>query len=80
MQSSSLAGSSTSTPLAAHIANNANLCTEVSFISQLLSYGFDLPDHTALRIAKRIGGMETGWSLGAALSVLSSVTAPSCSH
>lgn len=45
-------------------------CLDLSFIYRLLSFGYEIPDHRELTVAKKIHGVETGWCLGAAISIL----------
>ncbi|KAI9094992.1 nucleoside phosphatase family-domain-containing protein [Phlyctochytrium arcticum] len=45
-------------------------CTDLGFMYGLLSVGYEIPDDRILKTAKKIGGVETGWCLGAALNIL----------
>ncbi|RKO83473.1 nucleoside phosphatase family-domain-containing protein, partial [Blyttiomyces helicus] len=45
-------------------------CGDLGFIYGLLSDGYELPDVRELRTAKKIAGIETGWSLGASIFLL----------
>ncbi|KAI9300160.1 nucleoside phosphatase GDA1/CD39 [Cunninghamella echinulata] len=45
-------------------------CLDLTYIYRLLSYGYEIPDDKVIHIAKKIDGVETGWCLGAAISML----------
>ena len=45
-------------------------CLDLGYIYSLLRTGYDLPNSRSLKTAKKINGIETGWCLGAALSIL----------
>ncbi|KAI7853621.1 nucleoside phosphatase GDA1/CD39 [Circinella umbellata] len=45
-------------------------CLDLSFIYNLLSHGYEIPDHREIKMAKKIDGVETGWCLGAAIALL----------
>ncbi|KAJ3022288.1 Guanosine-diphosphatase [Thoreauomyces humboldtii] len=45
-------------------------CTDLGFMYGLLSVGYEIPDERVLKTAKKIDGVEVGWSLGAALKVV----------
>ena len=45
-------------------------CMNLGFIYHLLKDGYHLPKSRDLKTAKKIRGIETGWCLGAALSIL----------
>ncbi|TPX53938.1 hypothetical protein PhCBS80983_g06103 [Powellomyces hirtus] len=55
---------------AAELFKDPEWCTDLGFMYGLLSIGYDIPDDRILKTAKKIAGMETGWSLGAALNVV----------
>lgn len=52
------------------LENEAQWCTDLSFITALIHTGYDIPFHRELRTAKTIDGNELGWCLGASLPLL----------
>ncbi|KAI8584916.1 nucleoside phosphatase family-domain-containing protein [Geranomyces variabilis] len=55
---------------AAKLFEDPEWCTDLGFMYGLLSVGYELPEDRILKTAKKIAGVETGWSLGAALNVV----------
>lgn len=49
-------------------------CFDATYLYAVLAYGYELPPHTEIVIAKKVRGVETAWPLGAALAALSSRT------
>ena len=45
-------------------------CLDLSFISSLLHHGYEMPLDRRLKTAKKLGGNELGWCLGASLPLL----------
>ncbi|KAI8082689.1 nucleoside diphosphatase Gda1 [Halteromyces radiatus] len=45
-------------------------CLDLTYIYRLLSFGYEIPDHRVINVAKKIDGVETGWCLGAAIALL----------
>lgn len=57
---------------AAKLFEDVEWCTDLGFMYGLLSIGYEIPDDRVLKTAKKINGVETGWSLGAALNMVDS--------
>ncbi|KAI9017477.1 nucleoside phosphatase GDA1/CD39 [Gaertneriomyces semiglobifer] len=57
---------------AAKLFKDPEWCTDLGFMYGLLSVGYAIPDQRVLKTAKKIDGVETGWSLGAALNMAES--------
>ncbi|KAJ3029915.1 UNVERIFIED_CONTAM: Guanosine-diphosphatase [Siphonaria sp. JEL0065] len=49
------------------------LCLDLGFIYHMLKTGYELPISKALKTAKKIKGVETGWCLGAAIHLADSM-------
>lgn len=49
---------------------NPKWCMDLGFMFNLLHVGYDLPRSRVMKTAKKINGIETGWSLGAAIRLL----------
>lgn len=47
-----------------------HLCMDLSYIYELLSTGYDLPDNRQFKVMKKVKGFETGWCLGASIQML----------
>jgi guanosine-diphosphatase len=45
-------------------------CLELSYIHNLLKFGYDIPSDRLVRTAKKIRGAETGWCLGASIALI----------
>ena len=45
-------------------------CMDLSFMYTLLNIGYSMPDDKVLKTAKKIDGIEMGWSLGSAIQLL----------
>ena len=46
---------------------NPHFCLDLVFIYGLLNKGYDIEEARELRVAKKLGGYEMGWSLGASM-------------
>lgn len=53
-------------------------CLDLSFMLALLHTGYEMPMEREVRIAKKIGGNELGWCLGASLPLLSQESGWTC--
>lgn len=53
-------------------------CLDLNFMLALLHEGYEIPMEREVRIAKKIGGRELGWCLGASLPLLSKESGWSC--
>lgn len=45
-------------------------CLDLTFLTTLLRLGYELDDSRSITVAKKLGGNELGWCLGAQLQVL----------
>ncbi|KAI8346545.1 nucleoside phosphatase GDA1/CD39 [Mortierella sp. GBAus27b] len=52
------------------IRKSADLCMDLSYIYGLLEYGYSIPKHRKIKLAKKLKGHETGWCVGASIAVL----------
>ncbi|GAO45793.1 hypothetical protein G7K_0044-t1 [Saitoella complicata NRRL Y-17804] len=52
------------------LADRPEWCLDLSFVEALLEIGYEMPLEREVRIAKKIGGNELGWCLGASLPML----------
>ncbi|CAG8592885.1 7509_t:CDS:2 [Cetraspora pellucida] len=52
------------------LQKNPHYCMDLSFIYGLLHIGYEIPLEREVKMAKKIKGIETGWCLGAAISIL----------
>ncbi|KXN65580.1 nucleoside phosphatase GDA1/CD39, partial [Conidiobolus coronatus NRRL 28638] len=52
------------------LKENPNRCLDLTYIYSLLSVGYGLEDSRVIKTAKKVKGFETGWCLGAAISIL----------
>lgn len=53
------------------LQQRADYCLDLTYIHSLLRLGYELEDSRRITLAKKIGGFELGWALGAQLAVLS---------
>ena len=53
-------------------------CLDLSFMLALLNTGYEMPIDREVKIAKKIGGNELGWCLGASLPLLSQESGWTC--
>ncbi|PVU88232.1 hypothetical protein BB561_005963 [Smittium simulii] len=53
------------------LKSESHYCLDLSYIYSLLKYGIGVSDERVLKTARKINDAETGWCLGAALSLLS---------
>eukprot|EP01103_Thecamoeba_quadrilineata_P016687 TRINITY_DN5640_c0_g1_i1.p1 TRINITY_DN5640_c0_g1~~TRINITY_DN5640_c0_g1_i1.p1 ORF type:complete len:228 (+),score=30.61 TRINITY_DN5640_c0_g1_i1:232-915(+) len=52
------------------LKSHAGYCLDLSYIYGLLSYGYGFPEERQIQLVKKIRGVETGWCLGAAFSLV----------
>ncbi|KAF9963694.1 Guanosine-diphosphatase [Modicella reniformis] len=52
------------------IRKSSDLCMDLSYIYGLLEYGYGVPKHRKIKLAKKLKGHETGWCVGASIAVL----------
>lgn len=45
-------------------------CLDLTFMNALLALGYELRDERELLVAKKMGGVELGWALGAGLALV----------
>lgn len=45
-------------------------CLDFTYLSALLSLGYELSDDRSITVAKKLGGMELGWAAGCTLIML----------
>lgn len=45
-------------------------CLDLTYIYNLLKFGYDIPSDRLVRTAKKIRGAETGWCLGASIAMI----------
>ncbi|KAL7330965.1 Guanosine-diphosphatase [Mucor circinelloides] len=45
-------------------------CLDLTYIHNLLKFGYDIPNDRLVRTAKKIRGAETGWCLGASIAMI----------
>ncbi|KAG5488356.1 uncharacterized protein JKF63_07951 [Porcisia hertigi] len=55
-------------------------CMYYSYVYALLRYGYEVPEDRVLHVAKKIGGYETAWSLGASLLSFTQIVSPRSGH
>ncbi|GAA5796584.1 hypothetical protein HPULCUR_001957 [Helicostylum pulchrum] len=48
-------------------------CLDLTYIHNLLRFGYDIPADRLVRTAKKIRGAETGWCLGASIAMIDEV-------
>ncbi|KAK9765539.1 Guanosine-diphosphatase [Basidiobolus ranarum] len=65
-----LEGLSTGVDIKQALKDNDHYCMDMTFIYSLLHDGYDLSDSRDVKVAKKIKDMETGWCLGASISLL----------
>lgn len=54
----------------AELFHRPESCLDLTYMHALLSHGYELPESRELVLAKKLGGVELGWCLGAQLAVL----------
>ena len=54
----------------AELEERPEACLDLTFMHGLLSLGYELHEDRQVSIAKKLGGTELGWCLGAQLAVL----------
>lgn len=52
------------------LEENPDYCLDLTYIYNLLRFGYDIPSDRLVRTAKKIHGAETGWCLGASIAML----------
>ncbi|KAI8084100.1 nucleoside phosphatase GDA1/CD39 [Gilbertella persicaria] len=52
------------------LQDTPSYCLDLTYIHNLLKYGYDIPNDRLVRTAKKIRGAETGWCLGASIAML----------
>lgn len=52
------------------LSKNKEWCIDLNFMYSLLSIGYSIPDDRELMTAKKLNGIELGWSLGSAIKML----------
>lgn len=55
------------------LEENPDYCLDLSYIHNLLRFGYDIPSNRLVRTAKKIRGAETGWCLGASIAMIDEV-------
>ncbi|KAE8258933.1 hypothetical protein A4X13_0g1350 [Tilletia indica] len=61
----------TTHPLAAaELFHRPESCLDLTYMYGLLSHGYELPEDREIVLAKKLGGVELGWCLGAQLAIL----------
>ncbi|KAK0564694.1 Guanosine-diphosphatase [Tilletia horrida] len=54
----------------AELFHRPESCLDLTYMHALLSHGYELPESRQLVLAKKLGGVELGWCLGAQLAAL----------
>lgn len=52
------------------LKENPQWCGDLAYMLAVLHYGYDIPVHREVKIAKKVKGNELGWCLGASLPLL----------
>ncbi|KAI9470113.1 MAG: nucleoside phosphatase GDA1/CD39 [Benjaminiella poitrasii] len=52
------------------LKDKPDYCLQLTYIYNLLRFGYDIPSDRLVRTAKKIRGAETGWCLGASIAML----------
>ncbi|KAF9097608.1 Guanosine-diphosphatase [Mortierella sp. GBA35] len=52
------------------LGKSANLCMDLRFIYGLLQHGYGIPKTRKVKLAKKIKGYETGWTVGGSIAIL----------
>ena len=52
------------------LRKNKEWCMDLGYMYSLLSVGYSLPDSRRISSAKKVNGIEIGWSLGCAIKML----------
>ncbi|KAL0079079.1 nucleoside phosphatase GDA1/CD39 [Phycomyces blakesleeanus] len=55
------------------IKSSPEYCVDLTYIDNLLRFGYDIPKDRLVRTAKKIRGAETGWCLGASIAMIDQV-------
>ncbi|CAD6886365.1 unnamed protein product [Tilletia controversa] len=55
---------------AAELFHRPESCLDLTYMYALLSHGYELPEEREVVLAKKVGGVELGWCLGAQLAIL----------
>ncbi|KAK4521247.1 Mitochondrial succinate-fumarate transporter [Mucor velutinosus] len=52
------------------LRDKPDYCLDLTYIHNLLKFGYDIPNDRLVRTAKKIRGAETGWCLGASIAMI----------
>ncbi|KAF9911149.1 Guanosine-diphosphatase [Linnemannia zychae] len=52
------------------LRKSANICMDLRFIYGLLQHGYGIPKTRKLKLAKKLKGYETGWTVGGSIAIL----------
>lgn len=52
------------------LKDKPDYCMDLTYIYNLLKFGYDIPSDRLVRTAKKIRGAETGWCLGASIAMI----------
>lgn len=52
------------------LKSKPSYCMDLTYIYNLLKFGYDIPSDRLVRTAKKIRGAETGWCLGASIAMI----------
>ncbi|KAF9543397.1 Guanosine-diphosphatase [Mortierella hygrophila] len=52
------------------LRKSANICMDLRFIYGLLQHGYGIPKARKIKLAKKLKGYETGWTVGGSIAIL----------
>ncbi|KAG0274149.1 Guanosine-diphosphatase [Linnemannia exigua] len=52
------------------LRKSANICMDLRFIYGLLQHGYGIPKTRKVKLAKKLKGYETGWTVGGSIAIL----------
>ncbi|KAF9921156.1 Guanosine-diphosphatase [Linnemannia zychae] len=52
------------------LRKSANICMDLRFIYGLLQHGYGIPKTRKIKLAKKLKGYETGWTVGGSIAIL----------
>ncbi|KAK3844127.1 MAG: putative guanosine-diphosphatase [Linnemannia gamsii] len=52
------------------LRKSANICMDLRFIYGLLQHGYGIPKARKVKLAKKLKGYETGWTVGGSIAIL----------
>lgn len=52
------------------LRKSANICMDMMFIYGLLQHGYGIPKARKVKLAKKLKGYETGWTVGGSIAIL----------